>query len=92
MPNRPKIQTIPPSHSADENLDEKPHFALDNYSVCEWTPQRDGKGTPEQVHVVFDVAEGAMAFVMAFKSERSIDEFIGLLQRHRNGVFGSVSS
>ena len=81
-----KKQDLPPTADIGRNLDERPHIALDGLMVTEWTPERDGKGTPEEVHVVFDV--GTVSFVMAFKSQRAIDEFIGVLQRHRNSVFG----
>lgn len=83
----PRRLDIPDADFSGRNLDERRHVALDGYGVFEWTPERDGKGTPTEVHLVFDL-EGEIALVMAFKSADAVDKMIATLMRHRNGVWG----
>lgn len=54
-----KESKIPDAHFSGRNLDERVTVKLDGYSVYEWTPERDGKGTPTEVHLVFDVPDTA---------------------------------
>lgn len=81
------VQELPPAEFSGRNLDEKPHIALDGYHVYSWTPERGGRGKPEQVHVVFELEDPPLNFFMAMKSPRALDELVAALLRHRNDVW-----
>lgn len=80
---------IPDPTDPVKNLDESPHLALDGYSIAEWGPERDGKGKPTQVHLVLEVKELGVSFVIRFKSADAVDRHIAALLRHRSNVFGA---
>jgi len=89
-------QELPEPEMSGKNLDESPMVISDHYSVCEWTPERDGNGTPEQVHLLVPVTLGApgepdlkFEVVMRLKSPRALDELVAVLLRHRQGVWGA---
>lgn len=60
------------------------------YRVAAWTPERDGKGTPTQVHLVIELDGGPEIdgiAAMQLKTPRAVDELIGDLQRYRDQVW-----
>lgn len=81
---------IPDAEPSGRNLDERRHIVLGDAQVAvyEWMPERDGKGKPEQVHLVLDVTP-EVALTVRFKSSDAIDRFIATLMRHRNSVWGA---
>lgn len=80
---------IPDESFSGENLDTKPTLFVEMEGVFEWTPERDGRGRPTEVHVVFDVADGRARMIMRLKSSDAVDLFIATLMRHRNSVWGA---
>lgn len=57
------------------------------YRTATWTPEKDGHGTPTQVHLVMELdgIDGIVA--MRFKSPRAIDSLIGDLLSYRDQVW-----
>lgn len=80
-----KTHPIADQEFSGANLDEMQIFPVESYEVCEWTPQRDGQGKPEQVHILFDV--GPYKLAIRLKSAGECDRLIGVLTRHRLGVW-----
>lgn len=58
------------------------------YQVAAWTPERDGNGKLEQLHVVLWLQGAEMPMVMRFKSAQSVQDFIDALERHKKDVWG----
>lgn len=74
-----------------KNLDEFPALIpISGYRVCSWTPERDGKGKPEQVYIMLDLNEefDGVSFAMRLKSKRAINEMIDTLIEYREEVWG----
>lgn len=63
-------------------------YKIEKISVQEWHPLPDGKGKPEQVHLVVDVEGIPHPLVMKFKRRRPVDELIMALITHANNVWG----
>ena len=82
---------LEPSEFSGANLDEhdRPFVQVENLSVTEWTPERDGQGNPERVCLLSDVviAGVKLTLVRQFKTRGSLDELIDALVRHREGVW-----
>ncbi len=70
------------------NTEGMKFYEITNISVNEWHPLPDGKGKPEQVHLMIEVAGNPYPIVMRFKSRRPVDELIVALIAHANGVWG----
>lgn len=68
------------------NLDG-PMFAIEEITIGAWTPERDGKGKLEQVHVMLRLAGVGPPLVMRFKSAAGLDNFVRDLRTHRNFVW-----
>jgi hypothetical protein len=85
-----KAHPIPPPEPNPRNLEDIPvKLPVRGYSVCEWTPEKDGKGKVEQVHLVLHLAgslDGAEV-IMRIKSRLEINRLIQVLERHRDGVW-----
>jgi|GEM_PF-4106994 len=69
------------------NTDGMEVYEIKSISVNEWHPLPDGKGKPEQVHLMLEVEEIPYPFVIRFKSRRPVDELIVALITHANGVW-----
>lgn len=80
-----KTHPIPDPEFSGVNLDEMKIFPIDSYDVFEWTPDRDGNGTPTQVHLMFNL--GPYKLAIRLKSAGECDRLIGTLTRHRLGVW-----
>lgn len=79
---------IPNESFSGKNLDEMQILGVEAYDIYEWTPQRDGKGKPEQVHLHFIVSGlDGVRFAIRFKTPRELDRMIATLTRHRLGVW-----
>lgn len=92
---KPGVQDLPDAEFSGRNCDDGPMIISDHYSIYEWTPERDGKGKPTQVHLVIPVALSTpgkpdirLEVAMRIKSPRALDELVGVLLRHRQGVWG----
>jgi hypothetical protein len=80
---------------SNTNIDElPPMLECDGCDVYSWTPERDGKGRPQQVHMVFPVTMSSpdseplrFCVAMRLKSRRAVDEIIAALVRHRDDVW-----
>ena len=59
---------------------------VEGLHVVEWMPERDGNGTPTQVHVYMPLPADIQV-VVRFKSQRTLDKFIAALTVHRNNVW-----
>ena len=82
-----KKQKLPPIQNVGRNLKDVPHLKLDGYHVSEWCPEEDGLGKSQEVHIVFDLVDPQVSFVLALKSPRALDEMVGVLLRSRNSVW-----
>lgn len=60
---------------------------IEEYGVYSWTPELDGKGVLEQVHLHIKIKGLKPPLVMRFKSRRAIQEMIDALVEHRNHVW-----
>lgn len=80
---------IPDAEFLGENLDERPTFFFDGYTVAEWTPERDGKGKPEEVCFVLpvDMGDVVVHMILRLKTRVAVDKLIACLARHRDSVF-----
>jgi len=79
-------QDLPPASRLPVNSDELLSvLEVGDYHVGSWTPERDGKGRPTQVHLTLRVP--AVAVVMRLKSARAVSRMTAALERHRNDVW-----
>lgn len=83
-----------PTKFSGANLDEsdRPFVEFGKTEVCSWTPERDGRGTPEQVHLLFDVtiAGMPMRLVQRFKGKGALNALIDALTKHREEVWPTL--
>lgn len=79
---------LPPQRIDVRDLAGMQYYDVESIEVFEFHEQEQGKGRPSQVHAVLQLAGGDAPFVMRFKSEATLDQFIGALMRHRQGVWG----
>jgi hypothetical protein len=63
------------------------YFEISGISVNEWHSLPDGKGNPEQIHMMVEVADFPHPLVIRFKSRRPVDELIMALITHANNVW-----
>ena len=80
---------VPDEEFLGENLEDLNVIACDAYSVCEWTPEKDGRGKPEMVCFVLHLGadlDGAQV-VVRIKSRPEANRLINILRRHRDGVW-----
>lgn len=82
-----KKQKLPPIQNVGRNLADVPHLKLEGYSVNEYCLDDDGLSKPVEVHLVLDIRDPQVSFVLALKSPRALDELVGTLLRHRNNVW-----
>lgn len=64
---------------------------IDEVAICDWHPDLDGNGKPEQVHIVFSPAD-SITMSIRLKSAQAVDAFIAALTRHRDSVWGGGPS
>lgn len=74
------------------NLSEMADYVIEGarFGVYSWTPERDGKGVPTQVHLHFSVdvpGMGEVLFISRMKSHQAVDRCIRALRNHRNHVW-----
>lgn len=62
---------------------------IERYDVASWCPTPDGSGKAEQVHLGI-VIKGLedITMVLRFKSSDALDQFMDVLKRHREDVWG----
>jgi hypothetical protein len=78
---------ITPVSDEPENINEV-MFDVRDMEVANWHDLADGKGLPTEVHIIIRVPGISMfPLVIRFKSARSIDQIIAILQRHRDDVW-----
>jgi len=81
---------IPEPQFHGKNLRDFPAWLeITSYGVAEWTPQDDGQGKPEAVLLHFELFKGldGLQFAIRFKSRAEVNRLIGILGRHRDGVW-----
>lgn len=72
---------------ATENVEDAGEFfEPGDITVCEWHPQKEGQGKPEQVHVVMTLAPKVHVMVR-LKSREGALRFIADLQQHTDAVW-----
>ena len=80
-----------PTAFSGANLDEsdRPFVEFERIEVYSWTPERDGKGTPEQVHLKMDVkiADVPLTLVQRYKGKGALNSLIDALVKHREEVW-----
>ena len=85
-----KSHPLPPESFIGRNMDAIPLLLpVGGYCVAEWTPERDGKGTPTMVWLCLELAgraDGAEV-VLRIKSRLEMNRLIKALERHRDGVW-----
>ena len=73
------------------NLDDSDRALVEGggTNVYSWTPESDGKGQPEQVHMTFDLAVAGMRLTMVqrFKTRGALNALIDALVKHREDVW-----
>jgi hypothetical protein len=77
------------------NLADMPgeFFELEEIDVAEWHPERDGRGSPTQVHCMLRLKElPEVTFVMRFKGPQTLAQLITALTAHGRNVFGAELS
>lgn len=89
--NRGPSHPIPPaSDGPPKNLKDIPHIIpTSGYGVFEWCPQDDGKGKPEAVIIVLQLAgrlDGAEVH-MRIKSRKEANRLLEVLERHIDNVW-----
>lgn len=76
------------------NLDEqdRPFVEFEHLEVYSWTPERDGKGKPEQVHLKMDVkiAGVPLTLVQRYKGKGALNSLIDALTKHREEVWPTL--
>jgi hypothetical protein len=60
---------------------------ISGIEIGSWTPQKDGKGKAEQVHLMIRLRGGEQPFVMRIKSRQAIQSLIDALILHRDDVW-----
>jgi hypothetical protein len=83
---------LPPIETHVENVDESGAFIpCEGYSICEWHPERDGKGKPTAVVLRLPVELPDLPrfeFALRLKSADAVNTLIKALARHRLSVWG----
>jgi len=77
----------PDEERGPQRLEGVAFFEIEDITIAEWCPTPDGTGPPEQVHMAFRVKGFPHAFVMRFKSPRTIGRVINNLRKHRDNVW-----
>lgn len=81
---------LPPISDEPKNLDEIDVVQIDEFGVFEWHEEKDGKGKPTMIVLMFSVnLEGTedMRFGLRLKSRKAASELIEMLRRHRDLVW-----
>ena len=68
-----------------KNLRDYPAlFQVQQYSVCEWTPQDNGQGKPEAVAIQFDLGQDmdGISFYIRLKSKKEVKRMQTLLGQY----------
>lgn len=61
-------------------------FCCDDLSVVQWHPERDGKGKPEQVHIVAS-PDGLSTIIMRLKSRNVAEQLAAAILEHAREVW-----
>lgn len=63
---------------------------IDSLEIAAWTPERDGKGTPTQVHLLINLERPMddIGIVLRFKGPDTLGVLIEQLQRYKREAFG----
>lgn len=81
---------IPPTKFSGKNMsDYAALFEVESYGVGQWTPEPDGKGTPEALILHFDLGRQlqGVTFAIRLKSKAEVNRLIEILQLHRDEVW-----
>ena len=75
-----------------ENLDEREHPLVESgggLNVYSWTPERDGRGKPQQVHLGIDIVVAGLPITVIhrFKTRGALDALIDAMVKHREDVW-----
>lgn len=70
------------------STDGMKYYDVKGLSVREWHSLPDGKGEPEQVHLVLEVDGIPYPIILRLKSRRLVDELATALLSHAINVWG----
>lgn len=69
------------------NLRDMKLFEVEEIDVVEWHPEPDGRGKPEQVHILYKAVGRDMRLIVRLKSRRILDELAAALIEHGDAVW-----
>lgn len=69
------------------NLRNMQILEIEGLDVVEWHSLPDGRGRPEQVHILSNIKGSKVKLVMRLKSRRILDELVAALIEHGDAVW-----
>lgn len=82
------MKEIPPMNRIPRNLSDGVYIVSEGYEVAAYTPNKDGKGRPTEVHLILDLEKSMGGnIVMRIKSAEELDRMIEVLKIYRNQVW-----